>query len=165
MRSSPLTVLADQGMLIMGRVDEATRRINELLGTENQQRFSAALGDIAGAAKGVNELTHSLNRTITERIDPAAAQLPELSENARRSMLALEKAGQEAGQLATEVRQLAQRCRTGWADGPAGARRRVHGRPSSCPAPPAGRDPGGQRCLRCARHGRRPRASPTTPSP
>jgi hypothetical protein len=55
------------------------------------------------------QLTHSLNRTITERIDPAAAQLPELSENARRSMLALEKAGQEAGQLATEVRQLAQR--------------------------------------------------------
>jgi phospholipid/cholesterol/gamma-HCH transport system substrate-binding protein len=51
MRSSPL-MLADQGMLIMGRVDEATRRINELLGTENQQRFSAALGDIAGAAKG-----------------------------------------------------------------------------------------------------------------
>jgi len=116
MRSSPLTVLADQGMLIMGRVDEATRRINELLGTENQQRFSAALGDIAGAAKGVNELTHSLNRTITERIDPAAAQLPELSENARRSMLALEKAGQEAGQLATEVRQLAQRLQN--PDGP-----------------------------------------------
>ncbi|MEG3000132.1 MAG: MlaD family protein [Comamonas sp.] len=109
MRSSPLTVLADQSMLIMGRVDEATRRINELLGTENQQRFSAALGDIAGAAKGVNELTHSLNRTITERIDPAAAQLPELSENARRSMLALEKAGLEAGKLATDVRQLTQR--------------------------------------------------------
>lgn len=109
MKSSPLTVLADQGMLIMGRVDEATRRINELLGTENQQRFSAALGDIAGAAKGVNELTHSLNRTLTERIDPAVEQLPALSDSARRSMVALEKAGQEAGRLATDVRQLTQR--------------------------------------------------------
>jgi hypothetical protein len=38
--------------VLLERVDEATRRINELLGTENQQRFSAALGDIAGAAKG-----------------------------------------------------------------------------------------------------------------
>ena len=112
MKSSPLTVLADQSMLIMGRVDEATRRINELLGTENQQRFSAALTDIAGAAKGVNTLTQSLNRTLTERIDPAAAQLPELSENARRSMLALEKAGVEAGKLATDVRQLTQRLQT-----------------------------------------------------
>lgn len=116
MKSSPLTVLADQSMLIMGRVDEATRRINELLGTENQQRFSAALGDIAGAAKGVNELTHSLNRTLTERIDPAVEQLPALSESARRSMVALEKAGQEAGRLATDVRQLTQRLQV--EDGP-----------------------------------------------
>lgn len=116
MKSSPLTVLADQSMLIMGRVDEATRRINELLGTENQQRFSAALGDIAGAAKGVNELTQSLNRTLTERIDPAVAQLPELSDTARRSMVALEKAGLEAGKLATDVRQLTQRLQV--EDGP-----------------------------------------------
>lgn len=109
MKSSPLTVLADQGMLIMGRVDEATRRINELLGPDNQQRFAAALTDIAGAAKGVNELTHSLNRTITERIDPAVAQLPALSDNARRSLQALEKAGDEAGKLAADVRGLTQR--------------------------------------------------------
>lgn len=109
MKSSPLTVLADQSLLIMGRVDEATRRINELLGTENQQRFSAALTDLAGAAKGVNALTRSLQSTLTDRIDPALAQLPGLSEDARKGMQAMGKAGEEAGKLAQDVRGLTQR--------------------------------------------------------
>ncbi|MDR2324498.1 MAG: MlaD family protein [Acidovorax sp.] len=109
MRSSPLTVLADQSLLIMGRVDEATRRVNELLNGDNQRRFSAALEDIAGAAKGVNTLTQSLNRTVTEHVAPAMAQLPELTGDARRSMQAMVKVGEETGHLAQDMRALTER--------------------------------------------------------
>ncbi|WP_370680659.1 MlaD family protein [Comamonas sp. GB3 AK4-5] len=109
MRSSPLTVLADQSMLIMGRVNEATRRINELLDTENQEHFRQALADIAGAAKGVNRLTENLNHTLSDRLEPAMAQLPGLTEDARRSMQAMVKAGDEAGQLAKDMRGLTER--------------------------------------------------------
>jgi phospholipid/cholesterol/gamma-HCH transport system substrate-binding protein len=109
MRSSPLTVLADQSMLIMGKVDEATRRINELLGADNQQHFREALADIAGAAKGVNRLTENLNHTLTDRLDPAIAQLPGLTEDARRSMQAMVKVGDEAGVLAQDMRALTER--------------------------------------------------------
>lgn len=109
MRSSPLTVLADQSMLIMGQVDEVTRRINELLATENQQRFSEALANIAGAAKGVNDLTQSLNNTITTHVDPAMALLPGLTEDARRGMQAMAKVGEEAGHLSQDMRGLTER--------------------------------------------------------
>ena len=112
MKSSPLTVLADQGMLIMGRVDEATKRINEMLGSENQRHFTAALEHIASAAQNVSSLTHTLEKTLTERIDPAVSQLPALTTDARRSMQALGKAGEEAGKLVEEVRTLSQRLQT-----------------------------------------------------
>ena len=112
MKSSPLTVLADQGMLIMGKVDEATTRINQLLGADNQRHFTTALENIAGAAQSINGLTQTMQRTLNERIDPAVSQLPQLTQDARRSMQALGKAGDEAGQLVAEVRTLVNRLQT-----------------------------------------------------
>ncbi len=40
-------------MTILSKVDEATKRINQLLGDENQERFSSLLGNLSDAAGNV----------------------------------------------------------------------------------------------------------------
>ena len=107
MKTSPLTVLADQGMLIMSKVDEATQRINQLLGDDNQARFSTLLGNLSDAAGNVSEVTKVMNTTLREQITPAVKEFPAMAQDARRAMQAMERAGNEAGALAADVRQMA----------------------------------------------------------
>lgn len=116
MKSSPLSVLADQGMTILAKVDEATKRINELLGDDNQARFSAVLENMAQATGNVSEVAKTMNTTLNEQIAPAVQQFPSMAQDARRAMQALEQAGQEAGALAKDVRSL-----TSNVQGPGGA--------------------------------------------
>ncbi|MDO4591730.1 MAG: MlaD family protein [Comamonadaceae bacterium] len=107
MKSSPLSVLADQGMTILSKVDEATKRINQLLGDENQARFSSLLGNLSEAAGNVSEVTQTMNTTIREQITPAVQEFPGMAKDARRAMQAMERAGNEASALAVEVQQMA----------------------------------------------------------
>ena len=113
MKSSPLSVLADQGMTILSKVDEATRRINQLLGDDNQERFSSLLLNLSDAASNVSGVTRSRHTTLQQ-------ELPGMTQDARRALQAMEKAGQEAGALAQEVRRM-----TTTVQGPDGALARI----------------------------------------
>jgi phospholipid/cholesterol/gamma-HCH transport system substrate-binding protein len=116
MKSSPLSVLADQGMTILSKVDEATKRINQLLGDENQERFSTLLGNLSEAAGNVSDVTRAMNTTLREQVSPAVQQFPAMAQDARKAMQAMERAGDEAGALARDVRQM-----TSAVQGPGGA--------------------------------------------
>lgn len=113
MKSSPLSVLADQGMTILSKVDEATRRINQLLGDDNQERFSSLLLNLSDAASNVSGVTRSMHTTLQQ-------ELPGMTQDARRALQAMEKAGLEAGALAQEVRRM-----TTTVQGPDGALARI----------------------------------------
>lgn len=113
MKSSPLSVLADQGMTILSKVDEATRRINQLLGDDNQERFSSLLLNLSDAASNVSGVTRSMHTTLQQ-------ELPGMTQDARRALHAMEKAGQETGALAQEVRRM-----TTTVQGPDGALARI----------------------------------------
>ncbi|MBD7959706.1 MULTISPECIES: MlaD family protein [Comamonas] len=106
MKSSPLSVLADQGMTILSKVDEATKRINQLLGDDNQARFSSLLSNLSDAAGNVSEVTRSMNITLREQVVPAVREFPAMAQDARRAMQAMERAGDEAGALAKDVRKM-----------------------------------------------------------
>lgn len=121
MKSSPLSVLADQGMTILSKVDEATKRINQLLGEENQERFSTLLGNLSDAAGNVSEVTKAMNTTLREQITPAVQEFPAMAKDARRAMQAMERAGNEAGSLAADVRKM-----TEAVQGPGGALEQVN---------------------------------------
>lgn len=107
MKSSPLSVLADQGMTILGKVNETTERINQLLGDDNQAHFTALLGNVSEAAGNVNTLTKNLNVTVREHIAPAMQHVPAMTQDARRAMQAFEATGLEAKALVQEMRGLA----------------------------------------------------------
>lgn len=103
MKSSPLTVLADQGMLILSKADEATQRINQLLGSDNQRRFSQLLDNLNATNKEVQLLSQSLQRSLKQGVDPALAQMPALIQDSRNTMQALQSAGQHIGNLAQQL--------------------------------------------------------------
>jgi len=109
LHASPFGKLAEQAPAILDQVEEATRRINRLLGDGNQQQLSQALANINQAAAGFNTLTQRLDATLTQRLDPALAALPPLAGDARQTLQSLRKAGDSVTTLATDVSQTTRR--------------------------------------------------------
>ncbi|MFT4241900.1 MAG: MlaD family protein [Acidovorax sp.] len=108
-RPSPFGRIAEQVPNILVQVEEATRRVNQLLSDDNQQKLSDALGSIAQAAAGANALTERLDATVTQRLDPALAALPPLASDARKTLQALRQAGDGVTALAADIGQTTQR--------------------------------------------------------
>lgn len=109
LKSSPLSMLADQGPALLGRVEEVSRRLNDMLGDDNQKRFSDALENIAGAAQGMRDLTVGLQQTLDKKVDPALADIPALTADARKALQSLDQAGRSAATVAAELGQTVQR--------------------------------------------------------
>ncbi|MFN7855224.1 MAG: MlaD family protein [Acidovorax sp.] len=109
LKPSPFGRLAEQAPAILSQVEEATRRINRLLGDGNQQQLSQALANMNQAAAGFNTLTQRLDATLTQRLDPALAALPPLASDARQTLQSLRKAGDSVTTLATDVSQTTRR--------------------------------------------------------
>jgi len=109
LKPSPFGKLAEQAPAILTQVEEATRRINQLLGDTNQQLLTQTLGNISSAAAGVNTLTQKLDATVTQRLDPALASLPPLAGEARKTLQALQQAGNSVTTLASDVSKTTQR--------------------------------------------------------
>jgi len=109
LKSSPLSMLADQGPAILGRVDEVTRRLNDMLGDENQKRFSDMLENISGAAAGVRDLSAGVQQTLTKSVEPALADFPALTSDARKALQSLDQAGKNTAAVASDLGQTVQR--------------------------------------------------------
>jgi phospholipid/cholesterol/gamma-HCH transport system substrate-binding protein len=109
LKASPFGKLAEQAPAILGQVEEATRRINRLLGDGNQQQLSEALVSINQAAAGINTLTQRLDTTLTQRLDPALAALPPLAGEARQTLQSLRRAGDSVTTLASDFGETTRR--------------------------------------------------------
>ena len=105
LQSSPFSQLAEQGPAILAQVQEATERINTLLGDENQERFGTALDQLGRAAGSVDALARRLDHTVTTRLDPALAVVPDVAQDARQTLQSLRQAGSSAATAAQEVSQ------------------------------------------------------------
>lgn len=105
LQSSPFSQLAEQGPAILAQAQEATRRVNTLLGDENQQRVATALQQLGAAAGSIDRLARRLDDTVATRLDPALAGVPALTQEAQQTLQALRQAGSSAAGAADEVRQ------------------------------------------------------------
>ncbi|HRM00097.1 MAG TPA: MlaD family protein [Acidovorax sp.] len=108
-KPSPFGMLAEQAPNILAQVEEATRRVNQLLSDGNQQRLGAAIDNLALAAGSVNTLTQRLDTTVVQRLDPALAALPQLAGDARKTLQSLQQASASVTALAHDVGQTTQR--------------------------------------------------------
>jgi phospholipid/cholesterol/gamma-HCH transport system substrate-binding protein len=97
-----LSKLTQKGEVILDRVEQLTGRMNQLLGDDNQKRFSTALDNLGNAAATANRLTQHLDATVAKRVDPALAQ-------ASSALGSVKKSADEVEKTAAEFRQAAQR--------------------------------------------------------
>lgn len=109
LNSSPFAQLTEQGPIILGQVQDMTKRVNELLGDDNQKRFAEALTQIGAAAQGVSLLSQRLDRTISDQLNPALAEFPALARDARGAVKSIQRAGDQVSGLAGEFGKTAQR--------------------------------------------------------
>ena len=109
LKPSPFGKLAEQGPAILAQVEEATRRVNQLLSDTNQQKLTAAITNIGDAAGSVNVLTQRLDNTVAKNLDPALAALPPLASDARKTLQALQQAGTNVSALAADIGETTKR--------------------------------------------------------
>jgi phospholipid/cholesterol/gamma-HCH transport system substrate-binding protein len=103
LKPSLLAQLQDRGEAILGRVEEATKRINTVLGDDNQKRIGDALENISLAAAGANQLTRTLDQTLKTRVDPALAGLPQLMDRTKDSLATVKTAASDVSRVATNL--------------------------------------------------------------
>lgn len=109
LKPSPFGQLAEQGPAILTQVEEATRRINQVLGDGNQQKLTEALTQIGQAAGSVSALSQRLDATVAQRLDPALVALPPLAMEARKTLQSVQQAGESVSALAADVSKTTQR--------------------------------------------------------
>ena len=83
-----LSKLTDQGEVILDQVEQVAKRLNQLLGEDNQRRVATALDNLGSAAADASQLAKRLDATVAKRLDPAldeiAATMRSVQEGRRR---------------------------------------------------------------------------------
>jgi len=103
LKSSLLTKLAANGEVILEQVEQVTARVNQLLGDDNQRRFSSALDNLGTAAGDASRLAQRLDATIAKRVDPALADASTALRSFRKSADEIEKTAADFGQTARRL--------------------------------------------------------------
>lgn len=116
LKPSLLAQLQDRGEAIIGKVEEATGRINTLFSSENQKRIADALENISQAAASANELTRSLDNTVKTGLNPALKALPPLVDRTKDTMITVKAAAGDVSRVAKNLNTTVGRLNA--ADGP-----------------------------------------------
>ena len=102
-RQNLLSSISDQGTSTLAQVEETSRRINNLFRPENQQALMGTVNNLSQVAGDLAKLTVQLNRTITERLDPAFAEMPQLLSQGTRTLASLQGTANEFSKIARQV--------------------------------------------------------------
>ncbi|MBO9652159.1 MAG: MCE family protein [Variovorax sp.] len=99
LKPSLLSQLQDRGEAIIGRVEEATKRINTLLAEDNQKRIADTLENISQAAASANQLTKSLETNL----NPTLKALPQLVDRTKDTMVSVKGAAGDVSRVAKNL--------------------------------------------------------------
>lgn len=102
LRPGLLARLEEKGEVILERVEEVTKRVNQVLSDDNQKRFAATLEHLGQAAGSTNQLVRRLDDTVTRKLDPAL-------DEATVTLRSAQRAADQVGAAATQFGQTAQR--------------------------------------------------------
>jgi phospholipid/cholesterol/gamma-HCH transport system substrate-binding protein len=98
-----LAKLTDKGEGILDRVEQVTVRANQLLGDDNQRRFSSALETLNSAATDASRLARRLDSTVAKQVDPALAEAFTTLRAVRKTADEVEKTAADFGQAARRL--------------------------------------------------------------
>jgi len=103
LKPSMLAQLQERGEVIMGQIEEVTKRANTMLGDPNQKRIADALESIAQATASANQLTRSLDNTVKNGLNPVLAALPPTIERTRDALGTVKKAASDVSRVANNA--------------------------------------------------------------
>ena len=121
MRPGLLAKLTEQGTALMTQVEEASRKLNQMLSADNQKVVFTAVQDIGQAANGIGEAATGLkqfsanaNRILNAQFGPERMNLPQLAQDMSSALKSLQATGDKVGSnvdrmgaSADEVKQMA----------------------------------------------------------
>ena len=97
MRPSPFGQIAEQGPIIMQQVEDATRKVNDLLSADNQRALMASLNNLGQAAQSIDALSKRLQVTVDTKLDPALASIPQVAQDARKALAGIQQTSNDVG--------------------------------------------------------------------
>ena len=114
-------------ILLIGKVDQAVERINQVLAPENQAKLTQALAEVGAAAASADRLARTADQTLRTQLDPARADLPGLIRQASSTLKATEGVATDARRTLATLDAVAGDARQGLArlSGPGGVLERV----------------------------------------
>jgi phospholipid/cholesterol/gamma-HCH transport system substrate-binding protein len=121
MRASLLSKLSDQGVAILGRIEETSMRVNQLLSPANQKDLMATINSFGQAADGVQrlsvrvqQLSGTMDGILNAQLGPDRVNVPQFVQDATGAIKSLQKTAEgvdqtvaEFGRTAVEFRKTA----------------------------------------------------------
>lgn len=105
LRTGFMTRLTQQGEQVLEQVEEATRRLNQLLAPENQQALVGAVRQAGAAAQGVQRLAANMDALLEAQLGPTRVSLPQLAQETRQTLQAVQGASQDLGRVAQRLQE------------------------------------------------------------
>jgi phospholipid/cholesterol/gamma-HCH transport system substrate-binding protein len=87
--------LEKRGTAILEQAEEVTKKLNDLLSTENRKTIVNAFGDVSAAAQGYKD--------IAARLDPAVQKIPALVERTDNALRSVDTLANEASKVARSL--------------------------------------------------------------
>ncbi len=109
LRPGLLSKLTVKGEAILDQVEQATKRVNDLLAEQNQQRITGALDNVAQAAADISKLTGNMDRTLTAQFGPTRVDIPSLVRRTDTALASLRDTSEEARSAISEITRTARR--------------------------------------------------------
>jgi len=101
--------LLKQSEVIFNQVEQASTKLNQLLGEDTQKRVASALDSVGQAASGVNQLTASMNTLLQTQLAPDRVNVPAFVKNADATVTSLRRTSEQANASVAEIGNAARR--------------------------------------------------------
>ena len=101
--------LLKQSEVIFNQVEQASTKLNQLLGEDTQKRVAIALDNVSQAATGVNQLSTSVTTILNAQLGPNRVNLPAFVKNADATVTALRRTSEQASASVAEIGNAARR--------------------------------------------------------
>jgi phospholipid/cholesterol/gamma-HCH transport system substrate-binding protein len=103
-KPSPFGQIAEQGPIILQQVEDATRKVNDLLSPGNQQVLVDSMKSLGQAAQSLDQLSKRLVVTVDTKLDPALDSLPAVAQDARKTLAGIQKTSNDVSAAAWRPR-------------------------------------------------------------
>lgn len=103
LRPNALGQLQDMASDLVEKVGQATDRVNQMLGPDNQKALNAVLTEVGAAAKSLNQLAANTDKTIQAQFGPGKTNIPGLLKQTSVTLKSVESAANQTRQTAANL--------------------------------------------------------------